>query len=76
MHSPGKPAIEVDAAVAEHLEVLDLVTIRRRRIVEAVKHARAFDRTLRRAIDDTWLGNSDRFEDRRHDINHVVPLAA
>ena len=36
----GAPPLEVDAAVAEHLEVLQVVTLRGIRFSEAVEHAR------------------------------------
>ena len=40
------PALVVDAAVAEHLEVLEVVALRRVGVVEGVEHARALDRGL------------------------------
>ena len=40
------PALVVDAAVAEHLEVLRLVPLGRLGVVEAVQHARALVRAL------------------------------
>ena len=62
--------------VAHHLEVLRLV--RRRRIgvllVEGVHHAHTFDRALLDAIDDFWSSHSSCFQDRGHDVDHVVEL--
>ena len=45
------PALVVDAAVAEHLEVLRLVPLGRLGVVERVQHADAFDRVLLHAVD-------------------------
>ena len=42
------PALVVDAAVAEHLEILRLVSLGRLGVVEGVQHADAFDGTLLR----------------------------
>ena len=44
------PALVVDAAVAEHLEVLRLAPLGRGRVVEAVAHAHALDRLLLDAV--------------------------
>ena len=46
-----RPAVVVDAAVAEHLEVLDGVLVLGVPVVEAVEHARAFHRRLLDALD-------------------------
>src|SRR3954447_3071083 len=51
----GGPALVVDAAVAEHLEVLRLVTVGLGRPVERIRHAHALDRPLLDAVDDRRL---------------------
>ena len=51
------PALVVDAAVAEHLEVLRLVAIGLRRTVEGIAHARAFDRALIDAVTVVGCGS-------------------
>ena len=50
------PAFVVDAAVAEHLEVLGLVPLGRLGVVERVQHADAFDRLLLDAVHRDRLG--------------------
>ena len=50
------PALVVDAAVAEHLEVLRLVPLGRLGVVEGVQHADAFDRVLLHAVHRKRLG--------------------
>ena len=74
----GDPAIVVERAVTEHLEVLRLALRGsvRVRAVEGVSHAHAFDRFLGDAIDRLRRLDAGGFEDRRHDINDVVELAA
>ena len=71
------PALVVDAAVAEHLEVLELVLLGRRRVVEAVPHART------RACGFCWMpltklgaGKPGGLEDGRRDVDHVGELRA
>jgi hypothetical protein len=46
----GDPAIFVERAVSEHLEVLDVARARRFGVVEAINHAHAFDGLLFHAI--------------------------
>ncbi len=70
----GQPAVVVDAAVAEDLEVLRLVPVFRFGVVKRVDHAHAFDGRLRRAVDGLGLGQAGRFEDGRRDVDDVVPL--
>ena len=62
--SPGRPvlghrgpALVVDAAVAEHLEVLRLVPLSRLGVVERVQHADTLDRVLMHAVHGDRLGN-------------------
>ena len=70
------PALVIDAAVAEHLEVLRLVPLRRLGVVERIEHADAFDRRLRHAVHRERLGYSCRFENRRRDVDDVAELRA
>ena len=65
-------------AVGEHLEILR-VALRRCvgiRLVERVGHAHAFDRLLLDAIDRLRRLDARGFEDRRHDVDHVMELGA
>ncbi len=70
------PALVVDAAVAEHLEVLRLVPLGRLGVVERVQHADALDGLLLHAVHRDRLGESRRLEDRRRDVDDVVELRA
>ena len=70
------PALVVDAAVAEHLEVLHVVALGFIGLVEAVQHAGAFHRRLRHAVDGDRLGQAGRFQDGRGNIDHVAELRA
>ena len=71
-----RPALVVDAAVAEHLEVLRLAPLGGVGVVEGVAHAHALDRLLRDAVNRRRLGQAGRLEHRRRDVDHVVELAA
>ena len=71
-----RPPLVVDAAVAEHLEVLRLVPLGRLGVVERVEHAEAFERRLLHAVDDRRMRQAGGFEDRRRDVDHVMELAA
>ena len=72
------PAVVIDGAIAEHLEILRRVPGRGVgvRLVPRVGHAHAFDRDLLDAVDRVGLRNAGRFEDGRHDVDDVVELAA
>ena len=70
----GQPAVVVDAAVAEDLEVLRLVPVLRLGVGERVDHAHAFDGRLRRAVHRLGLGQAGRFENGRRDVDDVMPL--
>jgi hypothetical protein len=72
------PAVVIDGAVAEHLEVLRVALGRGLRVrwVPGVCHADAFDRLLGDAVDHQRCGNAGSFEDGRHYINNVVELGA
>ena len=58
------PALVVDPAVAEHLEVLQVVPLGRVRLVEGVQHAGALHRRLQHAVDHGRLGQPGRLQDR------------
>ena len=68
------PALVIDAAVAEHLEVLRRVTLRRLGIVERVQHAHALDGSLLHAVHGDGLREPRRLEDGRRHIDHMVKL--
>ena len=76
VHGGGDPAVAVDGAVAEHLEVLRLVPVRRLGIVEGVDHADAFHRRLRDAVDRLRLRDVRGFEHGRRDVDDVLELTA
>ena len=71
-----RPALVVDAAVADHLEVLRGVPVRSLRVVEGVAQAGALDRLLLDAADHLGLWQPGRLEDRRQHVDDVVPLVA
>src|SRR5207248_11210482 len=68
------PALVVDAAVAEHLEVLRLMAFSRIGVVERVQHADTLDGALLNSINRHWLRESCRLENSRCDIDDVVKL--
>jgi hypothetical protein len=70
----GGPTLVVDAAIAEHLEVLRLVAVRCLGIVEGVEHAHSFDGVLLHAVDEERLGQPRRLEQRRRDVDHMMEL--
>ena len=71
----GQPAIVVDRAIAEHLEVLRLVPLGRLRIVEGVEHAGALDGRLHRAVDALGLRQAGGLQDRGGDVDDVRELS-
>ena len=71
-----RPPLMVDATVAEHLEILRLVPLRRLGVVERVEHADAFDRRLRQTVHRKRFGYAGRFENRRSDVDDVAELRA
>src|SRR5438270_13716726 len=75
---PGyrSPTLVVDATVAEHLEILGLVPIGRLGIVECVEHADTLYRGLLHAVDNHWLRQSRRFQDRRGHVDDMRELSA
>ena len=70
------PALVVDAAIAEHLEVLSLVPFGSGGSVEGIQHADAFDGLLLHAVDGDRLGETSGFENCRCDVDHMVKLRA
>ena len=72
------PAVVVDGAVAEHLEVLRGVSGRDVgvRLVPRVRHAHAFDGALLDAVDRLGRRDAGRFEDGRDDVDDMVELPA
>src|SRR3984885_15691118 len=69
------PPLVVDAAIAEHLEVLRLMLLRRLGIIEGVCHADAFDRMLLDSVDECRLGNAGHFKDGWGNIDDVMELS-
>ena len=70
-HDPGRavlgdraPALVVDPAVAEHLEVLQVVPLRGVGVVERVEHGRALYGRLLHAVDHRRLGQPGGLQDR------------
>ena len=72
------PAVVIDGAVAEHLEILRRAPGGRVGVglVPRVNHADAVHRALLDAVDGVGRRNAGRFEDRRHDVDDVVELGA
>jgi hypothetical protein len=64
----------VDAAVAEHLEILGVAAIGLVYAVEGVAHARPFDRLLIDTVDDGRLRQAGGLEHGGGDVNDVVEL--
>src|SRR5271165_4761128 len=70
------PALVIDAAVAEHLEVLRLMPLRGLGVIERIQHAHALDWALLYAIDRNRFGQPCRLENRGRDIDDMVELRA
>ena len=68
------PSIVIDAAIAEHLEILRPASGRRFGIVEGVGHPYALDGFLRHAVDDRRLLQAGYIQKGRHDVDRVMPL--
>src|SRR6185503_3221960 len=69
-----RPSLVIDAAVAEHLEVLRLVSIGSLGVVERIEHADAFDGPLLHAVDRRRLRKLRRLKDRRRHVDHMMEL--
>ena len=76
MARDGRPALVVDAAIAEHLEVLCLARLGSVGVVERVGHADAVQRHLLDAVHERRLGEAGYVEDGRRDVDDVMELAA
>src|SRR3954466_15841898 len=76
MQTSGDPAVVIERAIAEHLEVLCDSSTRRILVVERIGHADALDRLLWHAVHFTRLGDARRLEDRRGNVDDVVELRA
>src|SRR5271170_1971147 len=70
------PAIFVERAVSEHLEVLNVTRARSFRVVEAVHHADAFDGLLFHAIHLHRLGKMRCLQNGRGNVDDMVKLRA
>ena len=70
------PALVVDPAVADHLEVLRRARVRCVGVVEAVGHAHAVQRHLLLAVDEVGLREPGDIEHGRGDVDDVVELMA
>ena len=70
------PSLVVDASIAEHFEVLRLMSLRRVGVVEAVDHAHALHRNLTDAVHHIWLWYLSSLKDRRRYVDEVVKLVS
>ena len=74
MLSHRRPPLVIDAAIAEHLEILHVVRLGRLRIGEGRRHADAFERRLRDAVDHRRLGKPGDLENGPGHVDHVMEL--
>jgi hypothetical protein len=72
----GPPSVLVNAAVAQHFEVLNLVGAGLVRMIEAIDHADAFERQLFHAVDHVRKLHAGQFIERGRDIGDVMELRA
>src|SRR5262249_53339193 len=70
------PAVVVDAAVDEHLEVLRPPRLRSVLVRERLEEARAFDRLLFDAVEHRRRGDADRLLARGHDVDDTRDVRA
>ena len=70
------PALVVDAAVDEHLEVLRLAVLGSGGVVEGRDHAPSVQRHLLHAVDERRRRQAGRVEHRRRHVDHVAELRA
>ncbi len=70
------PAVVVQGAAAEHLEVLRVAAARRGRIVERAREGHAVDRCLRDAVDLVGRLDAEHVEHGRRQVDRVHVLAA
>src|SRR5262249_15653278 len=64
----GDPAIMIERAIAEHLEVLGMPLLFRAGLVKTVDHADALDRLLRDAVEFSRRSNTRRLQDGGHKV--------
>ncbi len=76
MQHPRKPPVLVERTVAEHLEVLNGVPLRRIGVIQTEHETGACHRLLNRAVNAGGFGQAGCLQDRRRNINHVGELAA
>ena len=76
MASQRNPTVVVQRAGSEHLEVLRAVPALGAGRIERVDHAHALDGLLLHAVDHGRLRDSDRLENGRGDVDHVMELRA
>ena len=74
MDRARQPAVLIQRAVTEYLEILLGAAIGRLRIGEAVFHADPVDRHLLDPVDADWGGQPGGFEHGRRDIDDVMKL--
>src|SRR6516164_2749211 len=74
----ANPAVLIKRARAKHLEVLSYPPARRAGavLIPGIRHAHAFDRLLRNAVDRPRLRETSSFKDRRHDVDDMMELIA
>ena len=72
---PGPPLV-IDATVAEHLEILQVVHLGRIGLVEGIGHAEPFERSLLDAIDRGGRRNAGNLEHGRGNIDDMGELRA
>src|SRR4051812_19370617 len=74
----GVPAVTIDAAVGDHLEVLGLALRWRFRVglVERIGHADALDWLLLDSVHRLGRVDAGRLENRRNDIDDMVELSS
>ena len=70
------PSLVIDAAVAEHFEILRLVPLGSLGIAEGVQHADTLDRHLRHAVYRDRFGKPRGFEECGGDVDDVMKLRA
>src|SRR5688572_18583794 len=76
MPRAGDPTVVIDAAVAEHLEILRGAALAGLRVISRIKHGHAIHQALLHAVDRFWLRNFCGFERGGRDVNDVMKLAA
>src|ERR1019366_10267697 len=70
------PPLMVDAAIAEHLEILGLASFGGLGVVEGIQHADTFQRSLLHAVNDRGCRQPGGFQNRRRYVDDVMKLRA